>query len=198
MSYISLHTHKKGFTVVEALVAISILLMAITGAFSVAQSSLQSSSLAKNRTTAYFLAQEGIEYIRNLRDHNGIAALIERTSNISWLEGFGEDGDPCEVDVGTCYYDVLPDGQTVLNECVNGNCPNLFIDNETHLFQYGTQGPLGAYDSGFNRTIRLFSVPNNDNEIEVRVEVTWLQGSVQKSLLISENLFNWQQVQPFI
>lgn len=69
-----------GFTVIESLVAISILLLAVSGSFAAAQSSLQSSNFVKNRVTAYYLAQEGIEYIRHLRDNNGLAIRRESSN----------------------------------------------------------------------------------------------------------------------
>jgi Tfp pilus assembly protein PilV len=58
----------KGFTLVETLVAIAIFTMAILSMFAVFASSISSTNYAKSKITAEYLAQEGIEYARNLRD----------------------------------------------------------------------------------------------------------------------------------
>ncbi len=199
MKYSNYKKNIGGFTVVEALVAIAILLLSITSAFSVAQSSLQSSNFAKNRTTAYFLAQEGIESIRHLRDNNGLKMLKENANpgSISWLGGFAEPGDrnsPCALDVNTCLIAVLAFMNAV--NC-NGVCPNFWhLGNE--FFQYKGDEEEGAITS-FNRSIQLYSVSDengpNDNEIQVVVTVTWNQGAIEKSVVVSENLYNWQSLQ---
>jgi prepilin-type N-terminal cleavage/methylation domain-containing protein len=58
----------KGFTLVETLVSISIFSMAILGLLSVLASSITNTTYAKQKMAADYLAQEGIEYMRNVRD----------------------------------------------------------------------------------------------------------------------------------
>lgn len=57
-----------GFTLVEALVAISIFTTSILGLMTILGSGISDTNYAKNKITAEYLAQEGIEYVRNLRD----------------------------------------------------------------------------------------------------------------------------------
>ncbi|KKR70692.1 MAG: putative membrane protein [Candidatus Nomurabacteria bacterium GW2011_GWB1_40_7] len=59
----------KGFTLIETLVAISIFTMSILAMFSVLAQSISDTGYAKKKMTATYLAQEGIEYARNLRDN---------------------------------------------------------------------------------------------------------------------------------
>ena len=66
----------QGFTLVETLVAISIFTMSILGLMSVLASGISNTNYAQQKMTATYLAQEGIEYVRNKRDtsvlyHNG-------------------------------------------------------------------------------------------------------------------------------
>lgn len=70
-----IYTHKKtekGFTLVETLVAITILLLVIIGPLTVAQKGIQNAYYANEQVTAVFLAQEAIEAVRELRDTNAL------------------------------------------------------------------------------------------------------------------------------
>jgi len=66
-----------GYSLVEVLVSISVLLIAIVGPMTIASQGIKSASFALEQNTAFFLAQEGIETIYALR---GDAALIEYKS----------------------------------------------------------------------------------------------------------------------
>jgi Tfp pilus assembly protein PilV len=58
-----------GFTLVETLVSISIFSMAILGLLSILASGITNTTYAKQKMAADYLAQEGIECIRNTRDN---------------------------------------------------------------------------------------------------------------------------------
>src|SRR3989344_4652981 len=57
-----------GFTLVEMLVAISIFTVALVGIMFILGSGIADTNYAKRKMVATYLAQEGIEYIRNMRD----------------------------------------------------------------------------------------------------------------------------------
>jgi len=75
--------NKKGFTLVETLVAITILTFAISGSFVAANSALVAANIARDRLTASHLAQEGIEYVRQQRDNAYLAAYQTNPSTAS-------------------------------------------------------------------------------------------------------------------
>lgn len=58
----------RAFTLIETLVAISIFTMSILGLMSILASGISDINYAKNKITAAYIAQDGIEYIRNMRD----------------------------------------------------------------------------------------------------------------------------------
>jgi Tfp pilus assembly protein PilV len=66
-----------GFTLVETLVAVSIFTMSILGLLIVLSGGISDTSYAKKKIIASYLAQEGIEYARNMRD---TAVLYNATS----------------------------------------------------------------------------------------------------------------------
>ena len=64
-----------GFTILELMITISIFLAGILAIYGVAQQPLYFSSLFMSKFTASYLAQEGIENTRNIRDTNWINSL---------------------------------------------------------------------------------------------------------------------------
>ena len=64
---------ERGLTLVETLVAISILTIAVVGPLGIIAQALHTSYYTRDQMTAYYLAQEAIEYVRNIRDNQSIA-----------------------------------------------------------------------------------------------------------------------------
>ena len=56
-----------GFTLVEALVAISILMVAVASPMVIAQKGLNSANYSRDQMTATFLAEDALEFIKNFR-----------------------------------------------------------------------------------------------------------------------------------
>src|SRR3989338_6121163 len=88
----------KGFTIIESLIAISILLTAIAGAGSAVQTGISSYIFSKDQIIAFYLAQEGFEQIRNIRDENGLRGR-------PWLTGLAL-GETYYID--TIYNNITP------------------------------------------------------------------------------------------
>mgnify|MGYP001602764795 FL=1 len=61
--------YRRGFTLVETLIAISIFSVSIIAMMSILGGGIANTNYAKNKMTASYLAQEGIEYVRNMRDN---------------------------------------------------------------------------------------------------------------------------------
>ena len=172
-----LQINKKGFTLIETLVAVSILVLAVTGAFSAAHNGMMSSLYSKDQVTAFYLAQEAIEQIRNLRDQNGI-----RGNPQGWLSGIANPGDPCTFG-NTCYVDALNDAAPLI--LCPATCPTLLLNNNGFY----------SYDNGtttkFRREVNISSI--SANEIVIEATVYWTKGVlVDRSFTAREHLFNWQ------
>lgn len=63
---------KKGFSLIEVLFAVIIMVLAITGVVFLLTNSSKSIQDSKNQVIAAQLAQEGIELIRNLKENNNL------------------------------------------------------------------------------------------------------------------------------
>lgn len=80
--------NKKGFTIIETLVAVTILMISIVGPLTIAQKSLMASIYARDQVTASFLAQDIMEKIKNDKSN----ALLANTVFSNWV---GTYAYPC-------------------------------------------------------------------------------------------------------
>lgn len=74
---------KTGFTLVETILAISVISVAIATATQLTQSSLKMGRASMNQYIAFHLAEEGLEIVRNLRDSNWL-------QNKSWRDSLAD------------------------------------------------------------------------------------------------------------
>ena len=156
---------------------------------------------AKNKIIAAYLAQEGIEYIRNMRD---TYVLYYNSTNsppyTDWTNGFIVKLNSASCFLGNgCYFSDLvassytpPSAQSMtniqMNLCTNFTCSTnpLLYDSSS-----GTYGYTKGSNSGFVRQIKATSI--NANTIRVSSIVYWKQGSNSYNITLSEDLFNWFQ-----
>jgi len=61
---------KKGFTILELMIAVVVISIGVLGAYSVVQQIFSITFISSTRLTSAYLAQEGIEKTRNTRDAN--------------------------------------------------------------------------------------------------------------------------------
>lgn len=96
-----MYTRKKisihAFSLVEVLVAVSILLLFIVGPMGIAVQSSRGIEYSNEQATAFFLAQEGLELAQNARDHLVIEGRLGITAD-PWGDFTDTTGD-----FGTCY-----------------------------------------------------------------------------------------------
>lgn len=171
-----------GFTLLETLVGVSILILAITATFTAAQSGLSSSIESRDQITAFFLAQEAVEMIRNIRDENSI-------QNINWLTGVAAVvNDPCYFGQ-SCTVDAVT---KVFTRCsALGSCSNIRQDRTVSSPTYGMYGYNGSWTTtNFNRDIQLTS--STSTEVTVTVTMSWTKGILTRTFKVSEVVRDWQ------
>ena len=167
-------TNKKknrGFTLIETLVAISILLVSISAPMTIASKGLASSYFARDQITGFYLAQDAVEYIRNTRDNNFL-------SGSGWLNGFPDTS-------GALFTVDTTDGVMAL--CPIEGCPTLDFNSSTGFYSHND---LNGDASIFSRAVSIQAI--NANEIIISVTISWSTGTFSRSFSVKENILNWQ------
>lgn len=173
-------TKKAGFTIIESLVSITILVIVITGVTSAVQTGISSYIFSKDQIIAFYLAQEGFEQIRNIRDENSLR-------NLSWLAGISEiSSDPCFFGSVCRVNPVFEHDATRCTGPVAARCEVLRQDPVSGFFGYDSTWPV----TPFRREITITQV--NANEVSVSVSVYWSKGTTDRQFVAKENLLNWQ------
>lgn len=169
---------RRAFTLIETFVASAILLISLAGPLSIAAQALRSSYYARDQVTAFYLAQEGLEYVRAKRDQNYIADPMQ-----SWMDGLMTNAaeDQICTSPAVCTVD-FPN--FVHRVCLSGACTPILLDQSTFLFNIQTGVP-SLY------TRKLTIVPVSAHEVSVRVTVSWVSAGINRTFTISENFFNW-------
>lgn len=177
--------HERGMTLVETLVAVTILSVAIVAPMLLTMQSLAAAYHARDQVIASNLAQEAIEAVRSVRDGNilSIALLPGAT-----CPGGGAMHLLCGFFINQDF--TIDTANNDMKVC-NGICPNLRT-NET-LYGYSTE--TGWSDSIFKRTVKAEWVDQqqiSEDEIRITVTVARDEGARKFSdVVISANLYRW-------
>lgn len=160
------YSARRGFTLVETLVAIAILLIAVVGPISLIGDALHKLYYAKDQMIAINLAQEGIEVVRQKRDSNMLDGVV------AWDAG---------ISVGN--YTISSHAQTITTttettpQTVNINTDGFYTQSSGTATQ-------------FKRIVAIAEVVN-DRENKVTSTVTWMTGGQAGTITVTEYLFKW-------
>lgn len=191
---LSNHT-QTGYSLVEVLVAVSILMLSIIGPITIAAKAMQSAQFVRQQDTAFFLAQEGISLANALRNDGELAAYTTGGATDPWSWVTNPDLGPCFLAQG-CDIDARDD--TLLDNVVScsasANACTLLFDNSKPQTQRAVYQHVSGTATPYTRVI-TFTVASG-NEIKVKVDVSWnatlLHGTQTVSLQTSLfNLYNF-------
>lgn len=175
---------QKGFSLVETLVAITILLLALVGPMTIAADGLQNTFFAREQTTAFYLAQEAVEFVRYTRDNAAIAGNSFFDSLPAACDPSNSDG--CGVEMRDRSF--IDCSGSAGEACVvlrdTGD-----LDSDWGFFTHGSGDALP-----FTRRMWI-EEDVADRELEVTVEVSWESGifETDRVIVIESYLFNIYQ-----
>lgn len=198
-------TTVRGFTLIETLVAVSILTLSIAGPLFTASRTIVAAENARNQLTASHLAQEGIEYVRWMRDNEYLAAYQTNpltASTASWTE-FLTGATPSSIVECRASKCMLDPAQTMssgigstysLQPCGDAThpaCTKLYLSNNIYTQQ------VGGAEKPFTRTIQVVDIPGTEGtplypDKRVVSTVFWSYHSTSYSIVIDSHLTPWQ------
>jgi prepilin-type N-terminal cleavage/methylation domain-containing protein len=176
------HHTEKGFTLVETLVAITILLIVITGPLTISTSAARSTSFSSEQVVAFFLAQEGAEIVQKARDDVVIRKFlpIANANYVAdpWSQVMDDTSGPyadcfttngCGLELNT---DTTGSLETPI-ECIGTSCQLYYEDTAGVRSRY-THETTGNEATIYSRKITLTAVSTDD--VMVESVVTWRTG----------------------
>jgi prepilin-type N-terminal cleavage/methylation domain-containing protein len=160
---------KKGFTLLEVIIAITIVTVGLVSVLGNIYQAVSYTSFSSSRLIALYLLQEGMEIVRNIRDENWL-------NNRDWGTGLGAgDYEANYNDRSLSFYQDRP----------------LKLDpNGFYSYESGTE-------TRFKRKITI-SYPNSsecpqDQCLSVQVTVFWNQLGREHQVQATQYLYNWLQ-----
>lgn len=170
----------------ETLVAITLLLLAIGGPMYAVSQSLSSAIYARDQVTAFYLAQDAVEYVRNMRDNNALNNRDWLSSVKQYVPSDGSVGSPFKIDTQT----------GTITDCA-GACPAMSYTSNG-IYNYDPVDNANVTQSPFTRTITLQMPDKNQNpanEIRMTVDISWRQNiaGARNQFKVVENLTSWVQ-----
>lgn len=172
----------RGFTLLETMVALTVLAMAIAAPITLVAQSLMAADYARDQITAFYLAQEAIEGVRAMRDNNILQNALTGSS-LDIMQGIPDTaGNPFRIDV------VHNNTMTMCSGDPGGQCIPLQVDSNGLYGYYSS----GGTNTSFTRSVTATFINGNHDEVQIAVTVTWQTGSFQaRSFKLSEDLYRW-------
>ena len=204
---------KSGFTLVEALVAISILMIAIASPMSLAQKGLSSATLSKNQMIASFLAQDAVEAVKNIRDQ---IAVSQTTGD--WLDNTvlepcvcrTSSGDTCSFDATISKFCKIDTTSPIWNNssiksagvAANPQLSLVYTPIDTsgikHFLKYSYDTFSGVEATIFKRYINIVKTSDtvaggDPNEAVINVRVIWTSPQGPQKIDVQDFIYNYSE-----
>lgn len=179
-----------GFSLIETLVAITILLLVVVGPLSISSRTAKSANYASEQAIAHFLAQEGLELAQKGRDDLVLQYL--GTAIDPW-DVFIDPAGPYGACRGTtgCGLTITNAGGVSLVDCATTGACALWESTASPLVRpVYRHGSASATSTPYTRTIRFEQA--DTRQIKVVSEVTWRTGTIlaNQRVRLETYLFN--------
>lgn len=155
---------QKGMTFLELLVAMFVLIVGISGVAAMLSNTMSASNSNVSRLQAAYLAGEGVEIVRNIRDNNIL-------NYNGWHNGISPGS-----------WEVVYDSMTLSG--VDPANPNFLKIDNNGFYNYD----VGS-DSTFKRVV---DININGDVLEITSRVFWQEKGVDQELEVISHLYNWR------
>lgn len=178
---------RHGFTLLETVVALALIVAAAIGPLSLTAKGIVSAKFGRSKLIALNLSQEGLELIRHTRENNILAGYDWRVSGSCAGCGRLDDGS-FQADVFTNQNGgLLP----VASSCLVAPL-RVAIDPSDPYYgiYFQSAGVVSSSPTPYCRVITI-STPAA-NQMNVVSRVTWTEGGFSRQIQMQEILYNWQ------
>lgn len=175
-----LNSKSAGFTLLEMLFAVIIFSFALVSLMGIASKGVIATATARDQLTAQYLAEEGIEVARNMRDSNFLGYL----SNTLWLNEIENctKALPC---------DIIYSSPPKLIPCGSDQCSILY-ENEFGIYRTGDSN-VGGEPTSFWREVYIdddSGMPDNQKKLVSTVH--WKQKAFDRTFTVQTYISDWQ------
>ena len=190
--------YKRGFTLIETMIAVTILTLSVAGPLFTADRAIVAAQLASNQLTASYLAQEGIEYVRTMRDNEFLTTYRAGGADVSaaaWNAFLNNSvSDPYTISgcrASACMLDPVmrtmgTGSGSSLQPCSGSSCTPLYLASGV----YTERTDLGGVVTPFTRTIQAVDISPTDERIVSKV--WWTSHGTTYTITVTDHLTPWQ------
>ena len=165
----------QGFTLLETLASLFIIIVVITGVASLVFRVFNATAFAASRLTAAYLAQEGVEVVRNLRDR---AYLEQRAGNSLDWDNF--------IQAGSFALDYRS------QQIPDANCLGNRLRAAANDFYVCTSDASASFQRIITiNKVNLDADAGTIEKIEVASTVNWNDTSGARTLTVRADLYDW-------
>ncbi|MBI3572365.1 type II secretion system protein [Candidatus Kaiserbacteria bacterium] len=184
----------RGFTLLETLVAVTILTLAVAGPLTSASRAVIAAQTASQQLTASYLAQEGIEYVRLMRDDESLAFYSGGGPASAWTDFI--TGSSASSITGcrssACTLDPLSSMGTgsghSLSPCSGNSCGSLYLRPDGIYTEQS--GAAGAVKTPYTRTLQAVDISASDERITSKVQ--WVSRGTTYTVSVTDHLTPWE------
>lgn len=187
---------QSGLTLIEALVAITVLSVGVLGPLTIAARGIGDGLFARNQLAANYLAQEGLEAVINRRYAKYHEAQVFSLPSGQTIFNTDPQITDCVAATGNGKYcSVDPEASTVAANCDDAkseNCRLLFDIGRTGSYLYR---PVGAREGDqtagpeFVRLVQMEYPAGDQNKLKVTVTINWQNKDVPRTLSLVDYLY---------
>lgn len=166
----------KGFTFIETLAALFIIMVGISSFATLINQTLSYAKTSSYNLMAAYLGKEGIEIVKNIRDSNFLKVHYALPPTALWTDGLTGCAPPtgCQGD----YTSSALTGYT--------GAKLKLADSGDRFYNYST-----GTDTMFGRRITIDPVGAGPDYLKVVVEVIWEEKGRNHTFSVQENLYPW-------
>lgn len=168
--------NSKGFTFVETLAALFIIMVGISSLATLINQTLSYAKASSYNLVAAYLGKEGIEVVKNIRDSNFLKVHYETPPGAVWTDGLTGCAAPsgCQADYTS----------TVLTGYTGAKLK--LPASEPRFYNYST-----GTDTLYSRRIIVDPIGAGPDYLKVTVQVIWSEKGRDHTFVAQENLYPW-------